>query len=66
MTVDDTHDFVIQGGLISHNCDETRYMCMVSPVAPRMIKDKEEYKPKLDPLNMVYKQEKMKVRSVYG
>lgn len=52
--------------LEDHGCDETRYMCMVSPVAPRMIKDKEEYKPKLDPLNMVYKQEKMKVRSVYG
>ena len=35
MEVEDTHDFVIQGGVISHNCaDEWRYMCMSRPVAP--------------------------------
>lgn len=35
MEVDETHDFVIQGGVISHNCaDETRYMCMSRPVNP--------------------------------
>ena len=33
MEVEDTHDFVIQGGVISHNCaDEWRYMCM-SPLS---------------------------------
>lgn len=35
MEVEDTHDFVIQGGLISHNCaDEWRYFCMARPVRP--------------------------------
>lgn len=35
MEVDDTHDFVIQGGVISHNCaDEWRYMCMARPIRP--------------------------------
>lgn len=35
MEVDETHDFVIQGGVISHNCaDETRYMCMSRPIKP--------------------------------
>lgn len=35
MEVDDTHDFVIQGGVISHNCaDECRYMCMMRPIKP--------------------------------
>ena len=29
MEVADTHDFVIQGGVVSHNCcDEVRYFCM--------------------------------------
>lgn len=36
MEVEDTHDFVIQGGIISHNCaDELRYMCMSKPIEPR-------------------------------
>lgn len=36
MEVADTHDFVIQGGVISHNCaDEARYMCMARPVSPQ-------------------------------
>lgn len=35
MEVDGTHSFVIQGGVISHNCaDETRYMCMSRPIKP--------------------------------
>jgi len=37
MEVDDTHDFVIQGGVISHNCaDESRYFCMARPIGPRI------------------------------
>ena len=35
MEVEDTHDFVVQGGVISHNCaDEWRYMCMARPIKP--------------------------------
>lgn len=35
MEVDETHDFVIQGGMIAHNCaDEVRYMCMLNPINP--------------------------------
>ena len=37
MEVEDTHDFVIQGGVVVHNCaDETRYFCMARPIKPRM------------------------------
>lgn len=37
MEVDETHDFVIQGGVISHNCaDEVRYLCMARPIKPRL------------------------------
>lgn len=50
MEVEDTHDFVIQGGVISHNCaDEWRYMCMSRPVAPILREEKET--PWADPLN---------------
>lgn len=48
MTVDDTHDFVIQGGVIAHNCDEVRYMCMMNPIAPRIIEKEEVHM--FDPL----------------
>ena len=35
MEVEETHDFVIQGGVIAHNCpDEVRYMCMSRPIEP--------------------------------
>ena len=35
MEVAETHDFVIQGGVISHNCaDESRYFIMSRPVKP--------------------------------
>jgi hypothetical protein len=57
MEVDDTHDFVVQGGVISHNCaDETRYFCMSRPVKPlRPV----EQKPILsDPLNQLSKRRK--------
>lgn len=44
MEVDDTHDFVIQGGVVAHNCaDETRYFCMSRPIAPRMSPKKDAY-----------------------
>ena len=49
MTVEDTHDFVVQGGVITHNCDEIRYFCMMRPIAPRTIETK--MKPMHDPLN---------------
>lgn len=50
MEVAETHDFVIQGGVISHNCaDEWRYMCMSRPVAPILHEEKET--PWADPLN---------------
>ena len=54
MEVDDTHDFVVQGGVVVHNCvDEIRYMCMARPIAPRIIK--EEKKPMCDPLDQYKK-----------
>ena len=35
MEVDETHDFVIQGGVVAHNCyDQIRYVCMENPIAP--------------------------------
>lgn len=41
MEVEDTHDFVIQGGVISHNCaDECRYLCMMNPIKPVKVKEK--------------------------
>ena len=51
MEVDNTHDFVVQGGVISHNCaDETRYMCMSRPVKP--IREIQKRIIISDPLNM--------------
>lgn len=44
MEVDDTHSFVIQGGIISHNCaDEVRYFCMSRPIKPRAKEQPDEY-----------------------
>ena len=44
MEVEDTHDFVIQGGVISHNCaDEVRYFCMSRPIKPRKAATPDEY-----------------------
>lgn len=53
MSVDDTHEFIIQGGVVSHNCDDLRYFCMSRPIAPRIIEEK--YEPMLDPLNQIVK-----------
>jgi hypothetical protein len=51
MEVDETHDFVVQGGIISHNCaDEWRYAAMSRPIKPiRAIPKRVIYG---DPLNM--------------
>ena len=55
MEVDETHDFVIQGGVISHNCaDETRYLCMSRPVKP--IRKIQKRQILSDPLNMFGRQ----------
>ena len=44
MEVDETHDFVIQGGVISHNCaDEVRYFCMSRPIKPRVAIKQDKY-----------------------
>lgn len=54
MEVEETHDFVIQGGVISHNCaDETRYMCMSRPIKPMIPTEKKIIIS--DPLNMFTK-----------
>jgi hypothetical protein len=54
MEVEGTHSFVIQGGIVSHNCsDEWRYMCMTRPISPII-----PQKPKVilsDPLNQYKK-----------
>lgn len=44
MEVEDTHSFVIQGGVIAHNCaDEARYFCMSRPIKPRVAEKPDEY-----------------------
>lgn len=44
LEVEGTHSFVIQGGVISHNCaDEVRYFCMSRPIAPRMAPAPDKY-----------------------
>ena len=54
MMVEDTHDFVIQGGIVAHNCDSIRYFCMMRPIAPRLVEEKEI--PMYDPLNQFEKE----------
>lgn len=53
MEVDETHDFVLENGIVAHNCyDETRYFLMSRPIAPRMPTEKPRTRPKLKyPLN---------------
>lgn len=34
MEVEDTHEYAVAGGIIVHNCDETRYLCMSRPIKP--------------------------------
>ena len=51
MEVDDTHDYVVNGGIVSHNCyDAVRYVAMAHVLnpAPVMMEDM----PADDPLNM--------------
>lgn len=56
MEVEDTHNFVIQGGVVAHNCvDECRYLLMSRPIAPMVAKEKEIIFS--DPLNQ-YKNNK--------
>ena len=43
MEVEGTHSFVVNGGIVSHNCyDETRYFCMMRPVPVRA---QDKYEP---------------------
>ena len=54
MEVDDTHNFVIQGGAIAHNCaDEWRYMLMSRPIEPQPVREKQP--AVYDPLNQFTK-----------
>lgn len=51
MEVEDTHNYVVNGGFVAHNCyDELRYVCMDHPVAATK-KPPRIYKP-FDPLDM--------------
>ena len=51
MEVEDTHNYVVNGGFVAHNCyDMLRYVCMDHPVLPTK-KPPVVYKP-FDPLNM--------------
>lgn len=51
MEVEDTHNFVIQGGVIAHNCaDMWRYFLMSRPIKPREAKAPDTFKD--NPLNM--------------
>lgn len=52
MEVEDTHSFVIQGGVISHNCaDEVRYICMAHPVPARLLPER-EVRSSFDPFDL--------------
>ncbi len=63
MEVEGTHSFVIQGGVISHNClDESRYMCMARPIAPTI--PVEPKRVLIDPLNQ-YKDKGYKPNGIY-
>ena len=54
MEVDDTHNFVIQGGAIAHNCaDECRYLFMARPIEPHL--PVEQKTILFDPLNQYTK-----------
>lgn len=60
MEVEDTHSFVIQGGVVSHNCaDETRYFLMDRPITPKIVNGNKKLKD--DPLN----QRVVKKKSIY-
>jgi hypothetical protein len=55
MEVDETHNFAIENGVITHNCyDEVRYMCMARPIKQRKnMMPKKIWTPQDDPLNMI-------------
>ena len=56
MEVEDTHNFVVNGGAVVHNCDdEWRYVCMARPIAPRKshLKEHIDIANTEDPLNMI-------------
>lgn len=55
LEVEETHDFAVGPGVITHNCyDEWRYMCMARPIEPRVNIQPEEWTPPPeDPLNMM-------------
>ena len=55
MEVDETHNFAIGNGVITHNCyDEVRYMCMARPIKARKnMMPKKIWTPQDDPLNMI-------------
>ena len=47
MEVEDTHEYAVAGGIIVHNCDESRYVCMARPINPPKAppKARPEYNP---------------------
>ena len=56
MEVEDTHNFVVNGGTVVHNCyDEWRYVCMARPIAPRQsyVEKRLDLANTEDPLNMI-------------
>lgn len=63
MEVDETHDFVIQGGVISHNCaDEVRYFLMSRPIAPRVKHKPDDFDK--NPLNIFLDISKEDIKTV--
>jgi len=45
MEVEGTHDYVVNGGFVAHNCyDATRYFLMEHPISPTK-KPAREYRP---------------------
>lgn len=37
MEVADTHNYVVNGGIVAHNCyDECRYVLMQNPISPKL------------------------------
>ena len=48
MEVEGTHSFVVNHGIVSHNCyDDTRYFLMARPIAPK--KKRPYVEPVYDP-----------------
>ena len=44
MEVEDVHSFIVNGGIVSHNCyDESRYFMMSRPVKPKPEEPETEY-----------------------